>query len=94
MTLTSAQRRALKSRGQTMGDDARIPGEGLNDATLRHLLDLLTRRDLIKVRFEQLEGAERKAFASQLAQATDAQLVGVVGRTALLYRAPAQSPTP
>jgi RNA-binding protein len=93
MTLTSAQRRTLKSRGQTMGDDARIPGDGLNDATLRHILELLTRRDLIKVRFELLEGPQRKAFASQLAQAANAQLVGVVGRTALLYRPPAESAT-
>lgn len=86
MTLTPQDKRRLKSLGQTMPDDVRVGHDGLTDGGAAHVAALLARKELVKVRFEELEGARRKAFAAELADALDAQCITVVGRTALLYR--------
>lgn len=87
MTLSASEKKRLRGRGQRMDDDASLGRGGLSDGSLRHVRDLLERKELVKVRFIEAEGAERQAVAAELAAAVDAQLVAVVGRTALLYRA-------
>jgi len=86
MPLTGKQKRALKQRGQLMPDDCRL-GKGLfSDEFVGHLNRLLDKRELVKMRFTDLEGKDRKALAKAVCQAVDAELVQVVGRTVLLYR--------
>ncbi len=87
MTLTGSQKRFLKSRGQTMADDAHVGKAGVTDAAVTNLQRLLARKELVKVRFDDLEGSARRTFAADLAILLDAQCIAVVGRTALLYRA-------
>ncbi|MCC7191657.1 MAG: YhbY family RNA-binding protein [Phycisphaeraceae bacterium] len=87
MTLTTKEKKALKSRGQKLADDARVGKEGLSDAMLAHIRAVLARNELAKVRFaEKLEGASRKSFAEELCAAIGAQCVAVVGRTVLVYK--------
>lgn len=85
MATTSKQRRELKRLGQTMSDDVRLGKAGLNDAMVAHVRDLLGRKELVKLRFTELEGPERKAFAQEVAGAVGAECIAVVGRTLLLY---------
>ncbi len=86
MPLTGKQKRVLKQRGQTMGDDCRL-GKGLfSDEFVGHLNRLLDKQELVKMRFTDLEGAERKELANAVCKAVGAELVQVVGRTVLMYR--------
>ena len=86
MPLTPHQKRALKQRGQTMPDDCRL-GKGLfSDEFAGHLNRLLDKQELVKMRFTDLEGKDRKALAKAICEAVNAELVQVVGRTVLLFR--------
>lgn len=84
---TGPERRKLRSRGQTLPALAAVGKAGLTDAFVERVGRLLAETDLLKVRLGELHGAERKAQAAELAERAGAELVGVVGRTALLYRA-------
>jgi RNA-binding protein len=93
MTLTGSQKRMLRARGQKMADDAHVGKAGATDAALANLRMLLDRKELVKVRFDDLEGSQRNDFARELAASVEALCIAVVGRTALLYRAnPALDP--
>jgi len=87
MTLTGKQRRQLKSRGQTLQDDCSMGKAGLTEPFVAHVNRLLSERELIKLRFADVEGSDRKQLASEVSTAVEAECVGVVGRTILLYRA-------
>ncbi len=87
MPLTGKQKRALKQRGQSMADDCRL-GKGLfSDEFVGHLNRLLDEKELVKMRFTDLQGAERKELAKAVCKAVGAELVQVVGRTVLMFRA-------
>ncbi len=86
MPLTGKQKRLLKQRGQTMADDCRL-GKGLfSDEFVGHLNRLLDKQALVKMRFGELEGRDRKELANAVCLAVGAELVQVVGRTVLMYR--------
>jgi len=86
MALTGKEKRLLKQQGQTMADDCRL-GKGLfSDEFAGHLSRLLDKQGLVKMRFTDLEGAERKELAKAVCSAVGAELVQVVGRTVLMYR--------
>jgi len=75
-----------------MADDCRLGKELLSDAFLGHLNALLDQKELVKMRFGELEGKARKELAKAVSEAVGAELVQVVGRTALLYRPRKASP--
>jgi RNA-binding protein len=60
--------------------------DGATDAVLDAVARELKARELIKVRLPELEGAERKAAAGELAERAGAELVQVLGRVVVLYR--------
>jgi len=87
MALTGKQRGHLKSLGQTMDESLRLGKAGINDEFRRHLDRLLNERELVKLRFTDIEGAMRKELGREVCAASGAELVQIVGRTMLLYRA-------
>jgi RNA-binding protein len=87
MTLTGKQKRTLKARGQKMPDDLHLGKAGLTEKALASLGQLLDKKEIAKVRFIELEGAERKSFAVALCEQAGAECVQVLGRTLLMYRA-------
>ena len=92
MPLTGKQKRALKQRGQTMPDDCRL-GKGLfSDQFVGHLNGLLDKQELVKMRFTDLEGKDRKELARAVCEAVGAECVQVVGRTVLMFRAAPPAP--
>jgi RNA-binding protein len=92
MTLTGRQKRALKSKGMTMEDDLRLGTAGISEGFVAHLDSLLSRKELVKLRFADLEGSARKTLAAEVGEASGAEVIGVVGRTMLLYRANPELP--
>ena len=82
--LSGKQRRFLRSRGQLLKPAAVIGRNGLSEQAIENVRRLLADHELIKVKLPQ--GDVRKQMADDLAEAVEADCVGVVGRTALLYR--------
>lgn len=84
--LDAKAKKALKSVGQRMRDDAVVSDGSPSDGSIQHIGLLLDKQELIKVRFGFGDGPERKMIAESIRESLGAQLVSVVGRTALLYR--------
>ena len=82
--LTGKQKRFLRGLGQRLSPAAVVGKGGLSDRAVGNVAHLLADHELVKVKLP--EGPARKAVAAELALAVDAACVGVVGRTALLYR--------
>ena len=85
-SLTGAEKRALRAQGQLLEAALRIGREGASPPVVRELEQLLTARELVKVRFEGADRNERASLTEALATATGSRCVGAVGHTALFYR--------
>jgi RNA-binding protein len=84
--LTGKQKSHLRGLGQRLEPLLTIGKAGLTEAVAGAVGELLARRELVKLRLPAGPGPQRRAMAEELAAAVAAQCVGVVGRTALLYR--------
>jgi RNA-binding protein len=85
--LSAAQKKLLRSRGQTLSPTCTVGKAGLSEAAVANIDALLDQHELIKVRLAEAQGPQRAAMASELAEHTNSSVVGVVGKNLLLYRA-------
>jgi RNA-binding protein len=90
--LTSKQRQFLRGLAHPLSPVVRIGKGRLTDAIVAETKKALDAHELIKVRIEVEEGAERRVLADQLATASDAHVAGTVGKVAILYRAREEKP--
>lgn len=86
MALTSKQRKHLKGLAHELDPVVRIGRGRISDSLTAETLRSLDAHELIKVRIEADDGEERRSLAGRLAELTDAELVGTVGKIAILYR--------
>jgi len=84
--LTSKQRKFLKSLAHPLSPIVRLGKAGLTDAVIAETKKALQSHELIKVRIESDESADRKELAEKLAGATDAHVAATIGKIAILYR--------
>lgn len=83
--LSAAQRRALKSRAQTLESTVRVGHSGATAGVLESLHKALQSNELVKVRFSGSK-EERKLIAPRLASETGSELVQIVGHVAVFFR--------
>jgi RNA-binding protein len=83
--LSAAQKRALKSRAQTLESTVRVGHAGITTGLLESLHTALACHELVKVRFSGSKD-ERKTIAPDLAAQTGSVLVQVVGNVAVFFR--------
>ena len=86
MELTSAQRKFLRSAARTRKPNVTIGKGGSAGGVISHISGQLDRLELVKVRLLESASDDRKAAAEEIAQATGAALIDVVGRMIVLYR--------
>jgi RNA-binding protein len=86
MNLTTKQRAYLRGLGQYLRPQLHVGHEGYNAGIRSNLEDLFKRRELVKVRILNTSEEEPKELAAALAAEANAALVGVVGKTFVLYR--------
>lgn len=86
MALTPKQRQFLRGLAHPLAPVVRVGKGGVSDAVVAETKKSLASHELIKVRIDVDEGKQRKEFAARLAEATDADVAGVIGKTAILYR--------
>jgi RNA-binding protein len=90
--LRGKQRRHLRGLAHGLEPVVLLGREGATEAVLGAIAGELKARELIKVRLQELEGAERKAAARELAERAEAELVQVLGRVVVLYRRKDEEP--
>ena len=89
--LSSKQRRFLRSRAHNLQPVVQVGDAGVRQAVMAAAEEALAHHELIKVRFQQGDKAERRAMMEALCAGTGAQVVQEIGRIAVLYR-PAEEP--
>ncbi len=86
MSLTGKQKRVLKGKGQKLSDDCHLGKAGLTASFIAFAGEIFGKKELIKLRFSDVEGVERKELAERVAAALGAECVSVLGHTLLLYK--------
>ena len=92
MALTGKQRRALRAMGHHLEPVVQVGHAGITPGVVAALEQALWDHELVKVKLGSEAPGDRKAVASELAQATGAELAQVLGRTLLLYKANPDEP--
>jgi RNA-binding protein len=87
--LTSKQRQFLRGLAHPLAPIVRVGKAGVTESVIAETKKSLHSHELIKVR---IEADDRKAAAESLATASDAQIAGIVGKVAILYRARDEEP--
>jgi len=86
MKLTTKQITYLRGLGQSLHPTLSVGRDGLTPGTEQALEALLTHHELVKGRVQKTTEEVPHAVAAALAEKTGAALVGVVGRTFVVYR--------
>jgi RNA-binding protein len=86
MRLTTRQIAHLRGLGQRLRPQLHLGPAGFTPGHLKALEDLFRGRELVKVRILNTADDDPKEAAARMAAAAGAVLVGVVGKTFVLYR--------
>ena len=84
--LTSKQRAQLRSLASNMDVIMQVGKSGVTEPMAKTVSDALEARELIKMRVLENSGEAVRDVAEQLAAATDAEVVAVIGKCLILYR--------
>lgn len=84
--LTGKQKRYLRSQAHHLDPIFQIGKAGMNEGIVRHVMDAIETRELMKVSVLNNCLEEPKDLAEQLAEGAGAELVQVIGRTIILYK--------
>jgi RNA-binding protein len=85
ITLNSKQKKYLRGLGHHVDPVVYVGKEGLSENVIQSVMDALKNRELIKVKLGQNCEAPKKEAAEQLAKASGAALVQLIGKMVLLY---------
>ena len=89
MPLTGKQRRALRAMGHHMEPVVIVGQSGVTEGVIGAVTQALNDHELIKVKIN--EGPEtRQEAAARMAEGAGAELVQLLGRTALLFKKKAE----
>ncbi|NLI78069.1 MAG: ribosome assembly RNA-binding protein YhbY [Candidatus Riflebacteria bacterium] len=94
MELTPKQRKHLEALAHDMEPVVRIGKGGITPALVKTVGEALQARELIKVKILDNAEVEREEAADTLVEQTRCQLVRVIGRVLVLYRANPQRKRP
>ncbi|MBN1960853.1 MAG: ribosome assembly RNA-binding protein YhbY [Deltaproteobacteria bacterium] len=90
MTIRSFQRQYLKGLAHDLNPVLQTGKDGLSEAFIAQVTQALLDHELIKVRLVRPE--EKKTMAQELANSTNAEFVGLVGHTVILFRPHPEEP--
>jgi RNA-binding protein len=93
MALTSKQRQYLKGLAHPLAPIVRVGRGRVTDSLITETKKSLAAHELIKVRIEIDDSAERSVIAEKLAAAAEAEITGRVGKIVILYREREEKPS-
>jgi len=85
-TLTGKQKRFLRAMGNNIDPVVQIGKDAVTPALVKSADDVITKRELIKVRVLQNCMEDTETALKLLAERTNCDLVQVIGRNGLLFR--------
>ncbi|MCC6793765.1 MAG: ribosome assembly RNA-binding protein YhbY [Candidatus Hydrogenedentes bacterium] len=85
MPLTSSQREALKRQAHHLKPTVYVGKQGVTPTVVKTTDEVLLAQELIKVKFNDRKD-EKRELSDTLAGETQAQVVGILGNIATLYR--------
>ena len=86
MALSSKERAALRGEAHKLTAVVHIGQHGVTDPVRATVDDALRTHELVKIQFTKSADVTVKDAANDLANALDAEVVQVIGKTATLYR--------
>ncbi len=86
MELTSKRRTYLRKKAHDLDALVRIGKEGVTDNLIQSILDAIESRELIKVKILQNCEEEKMEIMEQLSQCKEFEVVGIIGRTIILFK--------
>lgn len=92
MSLLPKQKRYLKSLAHHLQPTVRVGKGGVTPKLVEETKRTLEAHELIKVKIEVDDSDDRKKLAAELAGGSEAEVVGSVGKIAMLYRQRAEKP--
>jgi len=92
MTLTARQRQFLKGLAHPLAPVVRVGKGRLTAGIVAETGLSLDAHELIKVRIDSDDAAERRSIAERLAAESGAELAGTIGKMAILYRRREENP--
>jgi putative RNA-binding protein, YhbY family len=92
MALSPKQRKVLKALAHPLEPTVRLGRSRLTDPVVAEANRTLEAHELIKIRIDADESDDRRRLATDLASATSSELVGTIGKIAILYRARSKKP--
>ena len=84
--LTSKQRAYLRGLASNEPAIMQVGKGGIGDNLIKTVSDALEARELIKLTVLENSGEAAREVAEALAEATEAEVVGVIGKKIILYR--------
>lgn len=90
--LTGKQKRFLRAMGAIMDPIVQIGKAGVAEPVVAGARDAIRANELVKVRVLTNSPEEPKDAIAELAEATEAELVQVIGRNGLLYKKNEEKP--
>jgi RNA-binding protein len=93
MSLTTKQRKHLRALAHELDPVVRIGKGRISDPVAAETVRSLDAHELVKVRIEADDGEVRRTLASELADLTGSELVGTIGKIAILYRQREEDPS-
>lgn len=83
---TSAQRKALRTRGHTLKPVVLMGEHGLTEAVMAEILVALDHHELIKIRLPSVKSKEKAVMLERILAETKAEPIQTIGHIALIYR--------
>lgn len=86
MELTSKRRAYLRKKAHDLDALVRIGKDGVTDNLIQSILDAIESRELLKVKILQNCEEEKMEIMEQLSQCKEFEVVGIIGKTIILFR--------
>ena len=83
--LKPAQRKSLRKQAHHLKPTVFVGKEGMSDSVIAAAREAIDAHELIKARFVDFKDS-KKDLSAQLADKVEAELVGLIGHLAILYR--------
>ncbi len=83
--LSSSDRSYLRSQAHHLEPVVLIGKNGITDGTIESIDRVLEARELIKIKFREFKD-EKLSLSEKITELTNAQIVGVIGHTVIIFR--------
>ena len=90
--MNSKQREFLRKAAHDLEPMIRLGKDGFTDNQAQSILDVIESRELIKVKILQNSKVEKEAVAKEIEEKTGCEIVGIIGKTIILYKPNLEKP--